>query len=65
MAFIKVVPSLIMTVSFMALVDYILFTVPIPNWIPVLMIVFQAIYVTMTYGFLLMATVMPRRSAER
>jgi hypothetical protein len=64
MTFIKVIPSLIMTVAFMGLIDYVLFVVPIPTWIPVLLIAFQALYITMTYGFLLMASILPRRDAN-
>lgn len=61
MMFLKVVPSLLMTLAFMAGVDYVLFHVPVPGWIPVLLIVIQALYVTMTYGFVLMASLIPAR----
>jgi hypothetical protein len=55
----KMFPSLLMTVAFMTLIDYVLLNVPVPGWIPVLLIALQALYLTMTYGFILMSSLIP------
>ena len=60
MAMLRAFVVLPVVVAFMAVVDMILFRLPIPGWIPVVMIVCQALYVTIVYGFLLMGAALPR-----
>jgi hypothetical protein len=59
MRVLRALASLLLIVPFMALVDLILFTAPIPGWIPVAMIVFQALYVVVVYGFMLATVALP------
>lgn len=61
MATLKALAVLPILVGFMAAVDLILFMLPIPGWIPVVMIVFQALYVVTVCGFLLICAALPNR----
>lgn len=63
MATLRALLMLPIVVGFMAALDVALFALPIPDWIPVVMIVFQALYVVVFYGFLILSAALPKERA--